>query len=110
MDLILSLNRELALFMGHYISDISLALVATCLVVYGDQLNKVIKRLVHHWHFLARVLAFIFMCTFGYGLLTVWLQPWLETGLRHIPGLYLPSFVIAIFCFLGVMAERKRHL
>lgn len=110
MNLLLELNQQLVTFMRPYLADISLAIVATCLVVYGDKLNKLIKGLIHKWHFVARVLAFILMCTFGYGLLTVWLQPFLETLLRQIADSYQPLIVISIFCFLGIMAERKRHL
>ena len=110
MDFILELNRQLALLMRPYFAEISLAIVATCLVVYGDKLNKLIKRLIHQWHFLARVFAFILMCTFGYGLLTVWLQPLLESFLKGMAINYQPIIVISSFCFLGIMAERKRHL
>lgn len=110
MDLILDFNHQLTSLMRPYLADISLALVATCLVVFGDKLNKLIKRFVQKWHFIMRVLVFILMCTFGYGLLTLWLQPFIESILRHIEDSYQPIIVFTCFCFLGVMAERKRHL
>lgn len=110
MDFILELNRQLTSLMRPYFAEISLAIVATCLVVYGDALNKALKRFVYRWHFLLRVLVFILMCTFGYGLLTIWLQPFIESLLRQIPMNYQAVFVIVTFSFLGVMAERKRHL
>lgn len=110
MNFILELNHELVSLMRPYLADISLALVATCLVVYGDNVNKLLKRLVYRWHFVARVLVFILMCTFGYGILTLWLQPLIESLLRQVSANYLAILVISIFCFLGVMAERKRHL
>ena len=110
MNIIYDLNSQLALHMNTYLSDIALAIVATCLVVYGNNLNNFVKKFVSSWVFIARVLSFILMCTFGYGLLTVWLQPILETVLRYIPLSYLPLSIIGIFCVLGVLAERKRHL
>lgn len=110
MDIILNLNLQLAQHMHSYLSDIALAIVATCLVVYGNNLNEMIKRIVSSWMFIVRVLSFILMCTFGYGLLTVWLQPLLETLLRYIDLPYLPIAILSIFCLLGVLAERKEHL
>jgi len=110
MNIIYELNLQLAQHMNTYLSDIALAIVATCLVVYGGNLNNFIKGLVSKWIFIVRVLSFILMCTFGYGLLTVWLQPILETVLRYIPQPYLPLSIMAIFGVLGVLAERNRHL
>jgi len=110
MNIIYDLNLQLARHMNLHLSDIALAIVATCLVIYGNNLNNYIKRTVSSWIFIARISAFILMCTFGYGLLTVWLQPVLEIVLKYIPLLYLPVSIAAIFCLLGILAERKRHV
>ena len=100
---ILDLNLRLAHLIQPHLQDISLALVATCLVVYGDKVNGFLKRLVSSWVFVARVMAFILMCTFGYGLLALWSQP-------LVYFVYRPVLLLACFCFLGILAERKRHL
>lgn len=110
MNFIFDLNLQFAHSIHSYLNDIALAIVATCLVVYGNDLNDMIRRMVASWVFILRVIAFILMCTFGYGLLTVWLEPLLESLLRHIPLVYLPISTIAIFCLLGVLAERKRNI
>ena len=110
MNIIHDLNLQLAQHMNAYLSDIALAIVATCLVIYGNNLNNYIRRIVSSWIFFARILAFILMCTFGYGLLTVWLQPILEMILRYIALPYLPISIISIFSALGILAERKRQL
>lgn len=110
MSIIYDLNLQLAQHMNLYLNDIALAIVATCLVIYGNNLNNYIKRAVSSWMFIARILAFILMCTFGYGLLTIWLQPILVMILKYILLPYLPISVAAIFCILGVLAERKKHL
>jgi hypothetical protein len=107
---ILDLNLRLAYFIQPHLQDISLALVATCLVVYGDKVNGFLKNLVSSWVFIARVVAFILMCTFGYGLLTLWSQPLVYWGITHIDLIYRPAFILSCFCILGVLAERKRHL
>ncbi len=110
MALFLQLNNQLAHWITPYINDISLALVATILVIYGDKLNQVLKRFVSNWTFLARVSAFILMCTFGYGLLTVWIQPFVQTALLNIALMYRPAFIVSCFVLLGVLAERRRQL
>lgn len=107
---IFDLNLRLAYFMQPHLSDISLALIATCLVIYGDKINGFLKKLVSSWVFLARISAFILMCTFGYGLLTLWSQPLIYWGITHVDLAYRPLLVFGSFCLLGVLAERKRHL
>jgi hypothetical protein len=107
---IFDLNLRLAHFIQPYLDDISLALVATCLVIYGDKINGYLKKLVSSWAFIARVTAFILMCTFGYGLLTLWSQPLIYWGITRVDLVYRPVLVFACFCLLGVLAERKRHL
>lgn len=107
---IVDLNFRLAHLIQPHLQDISLALVATCLVVYGDKVNAYLKRLVSSWIFIARVSAFILMCTFGYGLLTLWSQPLVYWGITQVEFVYRPALVIGCFCVLGILAERKRHL
>jgi hypothetical protein len=107
---ILDLNLRFAYFLQPYLQDISLALVATCLVVYGDKVNGFLKNLVSSWVFFARVMAFILMCTFGYGLLTLWSQPLVYWGITRVDVVYRPALIVFCFCLLGVLAERKRHL
>jgi len=110
MDIIYDLNVQLAQHMNAYLNDIALAIIATCLVIYGNNLNNVIRHMVSPWPFIVRILAFILMCTFGYGLLTVWLQPILKVLLKHISLIYLPIAIMGIFCVLGILAERKKQL
>lgn len=110
MDLVLDINRSLLTYMNPHLSDISLAFVATFLVIFGDQVNGTLKRIVASWIFIARVAAFVLMCTFGYGLLTLWGQPLVYWLLTHIDAVFRPLTIIVAFCALGVWAERKRYM
>ncbi|GAB3483223.1 DUF3392 domain-containing protein [Marinomonas epiphytica] len=103
-------NLRFAYFIQPYLSDIALALVATCLVIYGDKINAFIKRQVSSWVFVARIMAFILMCTFGYGFLTLWGQPIVLWTLLQIDLVYRPVSVLICFSILGFLAERKRYL
>ncbi|MCW8355925.1 DUF3392 domain-containing protein [Marinomonas pontica] len=101
--IILDLNLRLAYFIQPHLQDISLALVATCLVVYGDKVNGFLKNLMSSWVFIARVVAFILMCTFGYGLLTLWSQPLVYWGITHIDSdlsaCFYPFLFLYFRCF-----------
>lgn len=108
--IILDLNVHFAHFMQPHLHEISLAIVATCLVIYGDKVNGFLKRAISSWMFVARVMAFILMCTFGYGLLTLWSQPLVYWLISQVDYLYRPLLVVSCFCLLGVLAERKRNL
>lgn len=103
-------NSHIAHLMQAHLHEISLAIVATCLVIYGDKVNGVLKKAISSWVFAARVIAFILMCTFGYGLLTLWSQPLVYWLISQVDFLYRPAFVVGCFCILGWIAERKRNL
>ena len=93
-----------------YSGEISLAFVATCLVLFGDNINGFVRQNVQKYFFLFRILIFILLCAFGYGLMTVTIHPIIHNLFLKVPRDY--SFVVAAFSFiyLGVMAERKRIL
>lgn len=110
MELILQANASLAAYISPHLNDISLAFVATLLVIFGDHVNGTLKRAVSNWIFIARVAAFVLLCTFGYGLLTLWGQPlvyWLITQLDFAAR---PIVILLSFAALGVYAERKRYM
>ncbi len=91
-----------------YSSEITLAFVATCLVLFGDNINAWIRRRVKNFFFLFRIFIFIILCAVGYGLMTVTIQPLIHDLFLRIPRNY--SFGCVVFCFiyLGILAEKKR--
>jgi len=93
-----------------YLADIALALVATLLVIYGDDINKAVTRKIGKKNFLVRFGVFIALCTFGYGLLTVHITRWVTFGLSRIPTEYLVLGVLGAFVILGILAERKNQV
>lgn len=110
MELLLEINRSAVAMMRPHLNDISLAFVATFLVIFGDHVNGTLKRAVARWIFIARVGAFVLMCTFGYGLLTLWGQPLVYWILTHTDSTFRPLLVLLSFGLLGVWAERKRYM
>ena len=93
-----------------YVRDIALAMVATCLVVFGDDLNRRVRRHTAALHFVWRTGIFILLCAFGYGALTIFLTPLVAGQLAKLSNLWLPWLSLGIFIVLGMLAQRKRQL
>lgn len=110
MDVFESVLSQLSRFMQPYYSAIALSIVATLLVIYGDVLNKKLKRFVSPHHFVIRTLVFVVVCAFGYGLLTVFAAPFVKQLLLMIPYLYRGISIIAVFLLLGYLAEHRRYI
>lgn len=109
-ELLASLFNEWGSLFRPYVRDIALAMVATCLVVFGDDLNRAVRRQISHLHFIWRTSIFILLCAFGYGALTILLTPVLAKQLAKLSNIWLPWICLAIFIVLGSLAQRKRQL
>jgi len=107
---VLELLNDLGHWFRPYQYQSALAIIATILVIFGNDINSAIKRLVVKQHFIVRTLVFVLVCAFGYGLLTVWLTSLLAQQLAKLPSLYLVPVVFAIFLSLGMYAQKQRHI
>ena len=105
-----TLFNELGLWCRPYQYQISLAIIATLLVIFGNDINASIKKLLCKQHLVVRLLAFIFICAVGYGLLTVWLTSLLTAQLASIPTVYLAPSIITTFVVLALYAQKQRHI
>ncbi len=88
----------------------AMALIATILVIFGNDINSAIKQLVRKQHFIIRTLIFVLVCAIGYGLATVWLTGLLSAQLAKVPDRYILPVVIISFTALGSYAQRQRHI
>ncbi|EHQ52195.1 hypothetical protein ECTPHS_05856 [Ectothiorhodospira sp. PHS-1] len=94
---------------GH-VGQIALAFVATVLVIYGNDINRVLKMILRAYHRLVRLLGFVLMCAFGYGALTVFLTPMLADAMLMVDTRWLAPMVVGAFLLLGFLAERKHQM
>lgn len=101
---------QLTMHVRPYLSQVAMMVVATLLVLYGNNINNSLKRHISHYNFVLRTLIFVLVCAFGYGLLLSWLTPILADTLRRLPSIYLGVTVIGLVLGLGILAERKRAL
>ncbi len=108
--LIVDVFTDLGQWFRPYQYQAALAMIATLLVIFGNEINNTVKRLVAKQHFIVRTLVFILVCAFGYGLLTVWLTSLLAGLLAKVASLYLLPLVFIIFFLLGMYAQKQRHI
>lgn len=101
---------QASMWLRPHITTIAFMVVATLLVLYGNNINALVKRNILHFHVVVRVIIFILLCAFGYGLLTTWLTPFVASQLASLPNHYLSPIVAIITIALGVLAERKRQV
>ncbi|WP_430460870.1 DUF3392 family protein [Thalassolituus sp. LLYu03] len=102
----MSLITEFSAYVRPHTDDIALALIATLLVIFGDTINDLARHLVRRQPVWLRVLVFIALCTFGYGMLSVWLTPLLESYLRTLSAGVFLLVVGGAFVLVGILAER----
>ncbi|ASP38022.1 hypothetical protein CHH28_04705 [Bacterioplanes sanyensis] len=100
--------NQLASYLRPHTDDIALALVATLLVIFGDSINDLVRHLMRRRPVWLRVSVFIALCAFGYGALSVWLTPVVESWLRQLPGWQMLLAVVGCFVAVGVLAERYK--
>lgn len=110
MDWIQWVLNYLSRWTQPYYSEIALTILATILVVYGDVLNKHIKRMISPYHFVIRTFVFVLVCAFGYGLLVVFATPYVKQLILWVPNLYRGLTVISVFLILGYLAEHRRYI
>ena len=94
---------------GH-MSAISTALTTTLLVVFGDDINRFVKKRIRHHNFLLRTAVFVALCVFGYGMLSVIIAPTVMTVLRSFGDRYVAATAAAAFLLMGILADRKKHM
>jgi drug/metabolite transporter (DMT)-like permease len=104
------LIRHMSEWCRDYLMNISLALVATLMFVYGDAINKAIQKRVKIKNFVLRVLLFVLICGFGLGAFIVFSARLISQMLGGLENLWLFPIIVLLFFVVGVLAERKKHI
>lgn len=109
MDWLFSVNNDVANWLWSYRSYIATSWVAVILVLYGDAINGLVKRLMQPYHYVLKVLAFVLLCSVGYGLLATYGYKIVQQLLPAVERKWFAVFVIITYFVLGSVAERKRQ-
>jgi hypothetical protein len=107
MDLLLDLIVTLSRWSRSHLYDISLAIMATLLVLFGPGINAWVQRSTASMNFILRTLIFVLLCAVGYGLVIVFVTPLLAKGLGHFNNFTLAPVLILVFFVIGILADRN---
>lgn len=106
MNLVIQVSK----FMRPYINEISLALIASILTIYGNHLFFIVKKTVSKFHFTLRTLVFVLMCSAGLPAITLYSHRTIKYFLFQMDNLWLFPSTLALFILLGVLAEKHNLL
>lgn len=101
---------QLSQWIQPYYTQVAMTIIATLLVVYGDVVNKHIKRALAPYHFVLRTLVFVLICAFGYGAFILFATPFVKQGILLLPATYQGLVVVLVFLLLGYLAENRRYI
>lgn len=107
MDLILDLLATVSRWSRGYLDEVSLAVMATLLVLYGPALNARLQRLIGNLNFILRTLLFVLACLLIYGLAIIYLSPLLAQGLGYFNNYSLAPVLLLLFFLIGLLADRS---
>jgi hypothetical protein len=89
-----------------YLGEIGFAMMATLLVIYGNDITDVLKKQIGGLQFFVRLTVFILFCAFGFALIANYLTPLLIDVLAST-GMWLGVATVAVFYVIGILAQRK---
>ncbi|HIE0287549.1 TPA: DUF3392 domain-containing protein [Pseudomonas aeruginosa] len=107
MDYALDLIATLSRWSRSHLSDISLAIMATLLVLFGSAINAWVQQRIGSLNFVFRTLLFVLICAVGYGLAMVFVTPWLAKGLGYFNNYTLAPVLLLVFFVIGMIADRS---
>ncbi|EMM6195258.1 DUF3392 domain-containing protein [Pseudomonas aeruginosa] len=107
MDYALDLIATLSRWSRSHLSDISLAIMPTLLVLFGPAINAWVQQRIGSLNFVFRTLLFVLICAVGYGLAMVFVTPWLAKGLGYFNNYTLAPVLLLVFFVIGMIADRS---
>lgn len=106
-ELFLSLLNQFSEWIRSNADTFSTAIVACALVLLDNQIRGMVKRSLQPYNLIVRLLAFIFLFTFGYALLAGLGQPYVTKLLIGMNNYVLGPSVIGALLIFGTILERQ---
>lgn len=97
-------------WMRDSLSSISMAIIATILIVFGNDINCGVRKIIKSYPFIVRLIIFICICAFGYGVAAILAAKLLASLLNSMNNTALSPVIILIFVIIGFIAERRNHM
>lgn len=107
MDVVLDLIATLSRWSRSHLGEISLAIMATLLVLFGPDINAWLQRRIGQLNFVFRTLLLMTFCAVAYGLAMVYLTPLIAIGLGYFNNYTLAPVLLLLFFIIGMIADRR---
>ena len=107
MDVLTDLVLALSKWTRFHLSDITLAMMACALVLFGPSMNARVRYSIGHLSFILRTLVFVLVCAAAYGLSIIYLTPILANALDQLNNYTLAPVLVMIFILIGILADRN---
>ena len=102
--------NDLLSWVAQHRYQICIAWVASLLVIYGGPIARAVRNVARSWHFVFRVLFFVFVCAFGYGWVTLFTASHLSKQMGRLSSYWELAVVLLGFFLLGILAEKKKQI
>ena len=96
-----------SLWLRPYLAQLILAMVASLLVIFGNDLMRLLKQQLGSLAWFLKVTLFVLFCAVGFGLLTSFLAPLLTALLAQMDDRWLGLLLVTAFYGIGVLAQKK---
>jgi len=107
MDMILDFIVMLSRWCNAHMQQITLAIVAVLLVLFGPLLGKYLQRLIGNMNIVFRVIIIAIVYLVVFGLIINYLPGFIRQLLSYLNYYSLAPILLLIMIFIGMIAERR---
>lgn len=90
-----------------YLNELGLAMMATVLVVFGNDLMLLVRKQIGGLNLILRLSLFVVFCALVFGLLMSLFTPWVMTFVADIDDLWLGVTLLIVFFVIAYLAKRR---
>ncbi len=110
MESLFALYVKLNIWLRSQLPQISFGIIATILIIYGNNINRFFKKILKRYNFFIRILGFVIVCSFVYGALTLVGVNIFRNLLYKIDRNMLAPVLFLALIFIGILADRKKQI
>lgn len=106
----MSIVGDCSQLMRDNVGSLSMALVTSCMALYGADISRVVRKAIRGHNFFVRAAIFFSLVVFGYGALAVVVGSAFARMLSALDNFWLAPTVIAFFLIIAILAEERRQI
>lgn len=106
MGIINDILSATAGWVNPHMGEIVFAMIASLLIIYGDLITGITKKMTARFNFFVRVTVFVLVAAFGFTLIASFLTP-LLADLLSSTGKWVFFAVLGLFYIIGILAQKR---